>query len=210
MSTIDARTLLTAYAAGMFPMAASREAKGLGWFRPGRRGIIRLDGPLDGFHVPRRLQRTIQTGVARTGAASGRFDIRINTAFGEVMRECAGPRPGHDDSWINDEILALYGELHAMGHAHSVEVYQETRLAGGLYGVSLGGAFFGESMFSRLRDASKIALVFLVERLRARGFQLLDTQYLTEHLRQFGTVEVSARTYAALLERALKVSAVFD
>ncbi len=200
MSRIDARTLLSAYAAGAFPMAPSRDSAELNWYRPEWRGII----PLAAFHVPRRLARAM-----RKALDLGTTSIRINTVFGDVMRACAEPRPDHPDTWINDEILALYGELHAMGHAHSVEVWQEDMLVGGLYGVSLGGAFFGESMFSRVRDASKFALVHLVERLKSGGFMLLDTQFLTPHLAQFGAIEISNEAYQAALTDALARDALF-
>lgn len=201
MRRIDARTLLSAYAQGIFPMAPSRGSRAINWYQPDPRGII----PLDGFHAPRRLLRSL-----RAQTADGRVSIRVNGAFDDVIRACAAPRPGHPDTWINDEILALYGELHAMGHAHSVEVWQGDQLVGGLYGVTLGAAYFGESMFSRARDASKMALVFLVERLRARGFSLLDTQFLTPHLAQFGATEISNASYQELLEQALQRDVRFD
>lgn len=200
MKRIDARMLLSAYAQGIFPMAASRTSGALNWYQPDPRGII----PLNRFHAPRRLLRSM-----RTALADGRISFSVNAAFDTVMRECAAPRPGHPETWINDEILTLYGELHARGHAHSVEVWQSERLVGGLYGVSLGAAFFGESMFSRARDASKMALVLLVERLTARGFQLLDTQFLTPHLAQFGAIEISNAEYQALLADAIQQSAAF-
>lgn len=200
MKRINASTLLSAYARGVFPMAASRASGALNWYLPDPRGII----PLDSFHAPRRLMRSM-----RTALADGRISFSVNAAFGAVMRECAAPRPGHPDTWINDEILSLYGELHAMGHAHSVEVWQGELLVGGLYGVSLGAAFFGESMFSRARDASKMALVYLVERLKARGFTLLDTQFLTPHLAQFGATEISDAAYQVLLADAIRRTAAF-
>jgi len=198
---INAGMLLSAYAQGIFPMAASRASGALNWYQPDPRGII----PLDRFHAPRRLLRTM-----RTALAEGRISFSVNKAFGTVMRECAAPRPGHPDTWINDEILALYGALHAAGHAHSVEVWHSDQLAGGLYGVSLGAAFFGESMFSRMRDASKMALVFLVERLQAHGYMLLDTQFLTPHLAQFGAMEISNADYQVLLADAISREARFS
>src|SRR6201995_3523619 len=158
--------LLRAYAEGLFPMAERRGDPTLYWVSPEKRGII----PLDDFHVPRRLSRTIR---------SGRFQITSDLAFGDVMRACAAPAEGREQTWINDEILRLYSALHVGGHAHSLECWQSGELAGGLYGVSLGGVFFGESMFSRARDASKVALVHLVARMRLGGYLLLDTQVVT-------------------------------
>jgi leucyl/phenylalanyl-tRNA--protein transferase len=191
---IPADALLTAYADGWFPMAiAPGEIR---WYSPDPRGII----PLDTFHVPSRLARTLRRDP---------FDIRIDTAFEAVIRACAA-REDEDGNWIDAEIIESYTALHARGFAHSVETWREGRLVGGLYGVSLGGAFFGESMFHHVTDASKAALVALVARLRARGFALLDTQWVTEHLRQFGAIEVPRRRYLRLLDRALEVSASFD
>src|SRR5579884_1137204 len=160
--------LLRAYAEGLFPMAERRGDATLYWVSPDKRGII----PLDRFHVPRRLARTIR---------GGSFTMTSDKAFRTVMEACAAPAPGREESWINDEILRLYTALHVSGQAHSVECWQEDRLVGGLYGVKLGGAFFGESMFSRVRDASKVALVHLVEGLKRGGFVLLDTQFITAH-----------------------------
>jgi len=182
--------VLRAYAEGVFPMAERREDPELYWVSPEWRGII----PLDGFHVPKRLARTVR---------SDRFAVTSNAAFREVMLACAEPRPGREQSWINAEIIRLYTALHATGHAHSVECWREGKLAGGLYGVSLGSAFFGESMFSRARDASKVALVHLVARLIEGGYTLLDTQFLTEHLARFGTIEIPRPEYLALLRRAI-------
>ncbi len=166
------------------------------WYSPDPRGII----PLDTFHVPKRLQRVLR---------SGRFDIRLNTAFRSVIRECANRRDGDEGSWIDHEIVESYCALHEQGYAHSLEVWQESRLVGGLYGVAVGGAFFGESMFHRVSDASKVALVSLVERLRARGYVLLDTQWVTEHLEQFGAIEIPRRRYLRMLDAALRVRATF-
>ena len=188
--------LLHAYASGLFPMADGREATELFWLNPETRGVI----PLDGFHIPRRLRRTLR---------GGGFTMTVNQAFPEVMQSCAEPTPGRPETWINSEILTLYTALHHQGHAHSVEVWREERLVGGLYGVSLGAAFFGESMFSRERDASKAALVHLVDRLNHRNFRLLDCQFITDHLRQFGAVEISREEYQRRLTAALEHHALF-
>ncbi len=182
--------VLAAYARGLFPMAEKRDDPQLYWVSPEKRGII----PLDGFHVPHRLARTVR---------SNRFEVTADRAFVDVMRGCAAPKPGREDTWINSEILRLYTALAASGHAHSVECWQNGTLVGGLYGVKLGAAFFGESMFSTARDASKVALVKLVEALRRGGFTLLDTQFLTAHLASFGAVEVPRERYLTLLESAL-------
>ena len=177
MIEITPQVLLKAYACGIFPMAESAEDHALYWIEPERRGIL----PLDRVHVPRRLSRTIR---------QGNFDVRIDNDFEAVIDGCAAPRAGRRSTWINGRIRSLYAELIALGHCHTVEVWDGSRLVGGLYGVALGGAFFGESMFSYARDASKIALVHLAGRLIAGGFKLLDTQFVTDHLRQFGTVEI--------------------
>jgi leucyl/phenylalanyl-tRNA--protein transferase len=177
-------------------MAERRDDPALYWVSPEQRGII----PLENFHVPRRLARTVR---------SGHFTVMADRAFADVMRACAAPAPGREESWINDEILHLYTALHAGGHAHSVECWQGDTLVGGLYGVRLGAAFFGESMFSRARDASKVALVALVEALRRGGFTLLDTQFLTGHLARFGAVEVPRIQYLALLQDALRREAIW-
>ncbi len=192
---ITPELLLRAYRAGLFPMAESRRGDRLYWLDPELRGVI----PLDGFHLPRRLART---------ALSGGFQVTSNRAFGAVVAGCAEPAEGREETWINPEIERLFGALHGMGQAHSIEVWQGDpaagRLAGGLYGVSLGGAFFGESMFSRVRDASKVALVHLVARLRLLGFRLLDAQFQTTHLAQFGCREVPRARYKALLSEAVE------
>ena len=177
-------------------MAESRDAPELFWLDPEQRGVL----PLEAFHLPRRLARTVR---------SERFDVRIDTAFEHVMRACAEPRPGHEESWINEEILALYCALFEKGYAHSVECWREGELAGGLYGVHIGAAFFGESMFSRQRDASKVALAHLVARLRAGGFKLLDTQFVTPHLSGFGVIEIPRGAYRRLLREAVNSSADF-
>lgn len=188
--------LLRAYAAGVFPMAESRRARSVFWVQPRLRGLL----PIERFHVPHSLRKTVRRGI---------FAVRCNTAFERVMRACAEPRPGHPETWINEPIIEAYTALHRRGFAHSVECWQGEQLAGGLYGVALGGAFFGESMFSRVRDASKVALVHLVARLRLGGYALLDVQFLTEHLARFGVEEVPARTYRRKLEAALAVEARF-
>ena len=184
---IPATTLLGAYRAGFFPMAVEGRIR---WFSPVRRGIV----PLDGFHVPRRLQRTVR---------AGRFEVSVNRAFSEVIAACASA-PGRDGTWIDAEIVASYSGLHERGFAHSVETWRDGALVGGLYGVSLRGAFFGESMFHRFTDASKVALCALVERLRARGYELLDVQWRTAHLARLGAVEVPQARYLALLRRAMR------
>ena len=188
--------LLRAYAEGLFPMAERRGDPTLYWVSPEKRGVI----PLDGFHVPRRLYRTIR---------GGDFTFTADRAFRSVMEACAAPAPGREESWINDEILRLYTALHVGGHAHSIECWKDGRLAGGLYGVRLGAAFFGESMFSRERDASKAALVHLVEGLRRGGFMLLDTQFITAHLARFGAVEIPREHYLRKLSDALNHEAIW-
>jgi leucyl/phenylalanyl-tRNA--protein transferase len=182
--------VLAAYARGLFPMAEKRDDPHLYWVSPEKRGVL----PLDTFHVPHRLARTVR---------SGKFTVTSDRAFSEVMKGCAAPKPGREETWINSEILRLYTALAASGHAHSVECWRDGQLVGGLYGVKLGAAFFGESMFSRERDASKVALVRLVETLRRGGFALLDTQFLTAHLAGFGALEVPRDRYIKLLESAL-------
>ena len=188
--------LLKAYACGIFPMAESADDPTIYWVEPETRGII----PLESFHVPARLARTIR---------SDRFSIHSNRDFTGVLDGCAEPRPGRTTTWINLRIRTLYRKLHDIGHCHSIEAYENGELAGGLYGVSLGRAFFGESMFHRSRDASKVALVHLVARLKAGGFRLLDTQFVTDHLRTFGALDVSSRQYHKLLEAALVGEADF-
>lgn len=182
--------VLSAYAQGWFPMAERREDTELFWLSPEERGVI----PLDKFHVPRRLARLVR---------SDHYEVRYDTAFAEVIRACAAPAPDRSESWINADILRLYEGLFEMGHAHSVECWHDGKLAGGLYGVSLRGAFFGESMFSRERDASKVALVHLVARLIEGGFSLLDAQFITTHLSQFGAIAISRPHYLRWLEKAL-------
>ncbi len=188
--------VLRAYASGVFPMAESRANTRLYWVDPEWRAIF----PMDGFHISRRLARSVRAEP---------FEIRVDTAFAEVIRACAETVAGRTESWINERIVGLYEKLFAAGHAHSVECWRNDRLVGGLYGLALGGAFFGESMYSRERDASKIALVQLYERLRAGGFTLFDIQFITEHLRQFGAVEVPRADYLQQLDAALSVTANF-
>jgi len=182
--------LLRAYAEGLFPMAERRGDPTLYWVSPEKRGII----PLDHFHLPRRLARTMRGNM---------FQLTADRCFRQVMEACDAPAPGRQESWINDEILRLYTALHASGHAHSIECWRDGVLAGGLYGVRLGAAFFGESMFSRQRDASKVALVHLVDGLKRGGFTLLDTQFLTAHLARFGAIEIPRAQYLAKLNVAL-------
>ena len=193
---LTAEILLAAYAAGIFPMGESADDPELFWVDPRRRGIL----PLDAFHVPKRLRRVVRRGG---------FEIRCDSAFEEVIRGCAEATEKRPNTWINDEIVRLYAGLFARGAAHSVESWLEGTLVGGLYGVSIGAAFFGESMFSRATDASKVALVHLVARLRLGGYRLLDTQFLTPHLTQFGGVEITRARYHRLLAEALAYRASF-
>ncbi len=188
--------LLKAYACGIFPMAESADDPALYWIEPEQRGII----PLNGFHVSSRLARTLRTTP---------LAVHIDRDFDAVIDGCAEPAPDRDKTWINARIRKIYRALYDIGHCHTVEVYDGEHLVGGLYGVSLGRAFFGESMFHRVRDASKIALVHLVARLRAGGFRLCDTQYVTEHLKTFGAVDVPKKRYHRMLEEALTGEADF-
>ncbi|MCO5147181.1 MAG: leucyl/phenylalanyl-tRNA--protein transferase [Aquamicrobium sp.] len=188
--------LLRAYANGVFPMAESADDPEVFWVRPEMRGVI----PLDAFHIPKSLGKTIQ---------QNRFDIRFDTDFSGVIDGCAEAREARPSTWINQPIREAYGELFARGYCHTVEAWRDGALVGGLYGVTLGRAFFGESMFSRERDASKVCLAHLVERLRARGFVLLDTQFTTEHLKRFGAVDVPRAKYETMLEEALQGEADF-
>ncbi len=194
---IPPELLLRAYASGVFPMAESADDPEVFWVRPEARGVI----PLDAFHVPKSLAKTIR---------QGRFEIRYDHDFAGVIDGCAETGEGRASTWINAPIREAYLDLHRRGHCHSVEAWRDGRLVGGLYGVSLGRAFFGESMFSRERDASKVCLVHLVERVRRQGFVLLDTQFTTEHLKRFGAVDVPRRRYEKLLEEALKGEAIFQ
>ena len=193
---ITPEVLLKAYACGIFPMAESAEDPALYWIEPERRGII----PMERFHVPDRLARTVR---------SDRFTVVVDRDFDAVIDGCAQPVPGRSRTWINVRIHNLYRKLYERGDCHTVEVYDGEKLVGGLYGVSLGRAFFGESMFHRVRDASKVALVHLVARLRAGGFRLLDTQFVTPHLKSFGATEVHRRQYHKMLADALVGEADF-
>lgn len=194
--TITPSLLLRAYACGIFPMADSADDPSLYWVEPAVRGVL----PLDDFHISRRLARTVRSDV---------FEIRIDTDFEHVIAHCAASRPGRRSTWINATIRRLYGELFRLGHVHTVEAWRDGTLVGGLYGVKIGAAFFGESMFALERDASKVALTHLVARLRKGGFTLLDTQFVTEHLARFGTVETEREEYRLLLDAALEREATF-
>ena len=188
--------LLRTYAAGIFPMAENAHDPTVFWVDPELRGIL----PLDRFHVPRSLQRTLRRGP---------FEMRVDCAFDDVVAACAESHEGRPTTWINAEIRNLYKGLAALGHAHSVECWKDEELVGGLYGVTLGGAFFGESMFSRVRDASKVALCHLIARLKRSGFALLDTQFATEHLARFGVIEIPRESYREKLEAALALNCTF-
>ncbi|MDO6416418.1 leucyl/phenylalanyl-tRNA--protein transferase [Sphingomonas sp. BIUV-7] len=194
MAALDPDLLLRAYSVGVFPMSNSREADDVFWVEPKKRGVL----PLDGFHLSRSLAKTLR---------SGRFTTTADRAFGDVVRLCAEPTPLRPDTWINPQIESAYGELHRRGYAHSIETWEgdpaNGRLVGGLYGVRLGAAFFGESMFSRATDASKVALAHLVARLRVGGFLLLDCQFQTDHLASLGAIEIGRGDYVALLDTAL-------
>jgi leucyl/phenylalanyl-tRNA--protein transferase len=187
--------LINGYSQGIFPMAD--EDGEIYWYDPNPRAIIPLD---ESFHVPRRLRRSIRKGT---------FDVRFNSDFRAVITACAKPQPGREDTWISQEIIAAYTHLHQLGFAHSVEAWQDDILVGGLYGVAVCGLFAGESMFSHKPDASKIALVYLIERLRKGGFVLLDTQFMTNHLAQFGTIEITRDEYKTRLALAMKGEASF-
>ncbi|MGC4406872.1 leucyl/phenylalanyl-tRNA--protein transferase [Rhizobium rosettiformans] len=189
--SITPELLLRAYSIGMFPMSESADDPELFWVEPDIRGII----PLDDFHVSKNLQKAIRKAP---------FDIRFDTAFDQVVAKCAEAADDRPSTWINQTIRDLYSALHRLGHAHSVEAWEGDELVGGLYGVTLGSAYFGESMFSRRTNASKICLVHLVERLRERGFTLLDTQFTTEHLKTFGAVDIPKAEYGVLLDRAME------
>lgn len=190
MQFFTVQDLIECYRQGVFPMAEARLDDRIFLVDPDTRGVI----PLEAFHLPRRLARTIRLQP---------FEVRVDSAFLQVVSECARPREGRSETWISRPIQALYQELFLEGHAHSVECWRDGELAGGLYGVSLGGAFFGESMFSAERDASKVALAYLVARLKAGGYRLLDAQFITDHLKQFGTVELGREDYQNRLEAAL-------
>ena len=189
--------LLRAYAVGIFPMAESRRDHEIHWIDPEVRGVI----PLENFHVPRRLRRTVRKRA---------FEVTADRAFRQVIAACAQPSETRPDTWINPTIERLYRDLHQLGFGHSVECWQDGELVGGLYGVALGGAFFGESMFSRVTDASKVALVHLVARLEIGGFKLFDTQFTTPHLNQFGAVDIRREQYRQLLSDAVPTAAEFQ
>jgi len=193
---ITADLMLRAYRHGLFPMAETRRGERLYWLDPERRGVL----PLDRFHLSRRLARTV---------LSDAFTVTVDQDFAATIQGCASAAPGREDTWINPQIERLFGELHQLGHAHSVETRQDGELVGGLYGVAIGGVFFGESMFSLARDASKVALVHLVARLRLGGFLLLDTQFVTAHLAQFGATELPREEYKTRLAAALEEPARF-
>ena len=188
---ISPELLLQGYRLGVFPMGMTDDT--IEWFSPDPRAVL----PLDHFHVPHGLRRTVEKNI---------FETRINTRFSEVIRACAK----REDTWITRDIMKSYERLHEMGQAHSVEAWRDGKLAGGLYGVAIGGAFFGESMFHRVTDASKVALVSLVERMRARKFVLLDTQWVTPHLAQFGVSEISRALYLRTLARVVELERSFD
>jgi len=196
MMEVTPQLLLKAYACGIFPMSESAKDPGIFWVEPEFRGVL----PLDEFHVPKRLARTVRQDV---------YEIRIDTCFEEIITRCAAQTGERDETWINRRITDLYSELHEMGRCHSVECWQDGELVGGLYGVHLKSAFFGESMYSRRRDASKVALVHLVKRLNAGGFKLLDAQFITEHLKQFGAQKIPRDDYEILLDNALQSEADF-
>ncbi|QTN99497.1 leucyl/phenylalanyl-tRNA--protein transferase [Brucella sp. 458] len=188
--------LLRAYATGIFPMAEEADDPEVFWVRPEKRGVI----PLDGFHIPRSLQKTIRQGI---------FEIRLDSNFAGVIKGCASGTGERARTWINEPIRRAYAKLFEIGHCHTVEAWHEGKLAGGLYGVTLGRAFFGESMFTRKRDASKVCLAYLVQHLSRQGFVLLDTQFTTPHLERFGALEVPRKEYEEMLERALEGIARF-
>jgi leucyl/phenylalanyl-tRNA--protein transferase len=190
VTALDPDLLLRAYSVGVFPMASTRDAPDVFWVEPKKRGVL----PLDGFHLSRSLAKVLR---------SDRFTVTADRAFGAVVAGCAEATAGRPDTWINPEIERAYAELHRRGYAHSVEVWADDTLVGGLYGVRLGAAFFGESMFSRRSNASKVGMAHLVARLRAGGFRLLDCQFLTDHLASFGAIEVARDAYVALLDAAL-------
>ena len=197
MVGLDPDILLRAYGVGLFPMAERHDDADLYWIDPEKRGII----PLDRFRIPRRFRKTLRKNS---------FDIKCDTEFEKVIRHCAEPTKDREETWINEEIVKLYVSLFDVGRAHSIETWLDNKLVGGLYGVTLGSAFFGESMFSRVTDASKVALVHLVARLKVSGFTLLDTQFVTNHLNQFGAVEIHRSGYQRLLSEAVEKDAIFQ
>ncbi|MEO6607695.1 MAG: leucyl/phenylalanyl-tRNA--protein transferase [Aestuariivirga sp.] len=197
MTTITPQLLLKAYAAGVFPMAESADDPALYWIEPDERGVI----PLKGFHISHSLKKSVR---------HGRFEIRIDTAFEQVIAACAEKTSNRDVTWINQRIFKLYTQLHKMGCCHSVESWRDGKLVGGLYGLRIGAVFFGESMFSRETDASKVALVHLVARLNFGGFRLLDAQFVNSHLEQFGCYKIPKKEYRPILEAALDAEADFN
>lgn len=196
LHTLTPELVLRAYSVGVFPMSERADDPDVFWVDPEMRGIL----PLDAFHAPKRLLKTYRRKP---------FAITVNKAFDQVIAACTEPRPGHPETWINEPIRDVYCTLHRQGHAHSVECWSGDALVGGLYGVAINAAFFGESMFSRRTDASKIALIFLVERMRERGYCLLDTQFVTDHLSQFGAIEITRAAYQRKLAFALAQPASF-
>ncbi|MCG8504282.1 MAG: leucyl/phenylalanyl-tRNA--protein transferase [Sphingomonadales bacterium] len=196
MQEITPTILLKAYACGVFPMAEDAETEEIFWVDPDSRGVL----PLDGFHVPRSLAKRVRRGD---------FSVTVDTAFDRVIAACAESGPGRSNTWINQTIRRLYSALARAGHAHSVECWRDGKLVGGLYGVSIAAGFFGESMFHRERDASKVALVHLVARLKAGGYTLLDTQFVTDHLARFGVKQIGRREYHRMLDEALQHDADF-
>ena len=195
-SEITPDLMLRAYATGIFPMAESKATEAIFWISPRERGIL----PLDNFHVSKSLRKTVRQNI---------FQIRCNTAFAETLAECSRQTPERSNTWINASIERCVNELHARGFAHSIECWLGGKLVGGLYGISLGAAFFGESMFSRVANASKVALVHLIAHLKLGGYQLLDTQFTTNHLERLGVIQVPASDYQIMLEEALKYQAIF-
>lgn len=193
---ITPQVLLKAYTCGIFPMAESADDPALFWIEPQQRGVL----PLETVHIPKRLARTVRQGT---------FEVRIDTDFEGVISGCAASRPGRRSTWINPKIRSLYRDLFEMGYCHTVETWRDGQLVGGLYGVALAGAYFGESMFSTERDASKVALTYLCARLLYGGFSLLDTQFVTDHLRQFGTIEIERAEFHVRLEKALELRGDF-
>lgn len=196
-SQLTPALILNAYAVGLFPMAESKETKEIFWVDPNERGII----PLDGFHISKSLKKIVR---------KKKYRVTFNQNFGDVIRFCAEYYKSRRETWINQTIIDLYTSLHLMRHAHSIEVYHENILVGGLYGVTLGGVFFGESMFSREANTSKIALVYLVARLRRQKFKILDTQFITNHLKQFGAITIPRHDYLLQLKDALEDDCEFD
>ena len=196
MVDLSPELLLCAYASGVFPMADDRDDPNIQWIDPHLRGIL----PLDAYHVPKSLRKVIR---------QERFEVKANTAFERVIRACAESSPDRPRTWLNEELIELYCDLHDQRYTHSVECWHDDQLVGGLYGLSLGGAFFGESMFSRERDASKVALVDLIGRLNQGGYQLLDIQFVTDHLMRFGAIEIPRQAYIRRLKEALLVDAIF-